>query len=76
MISPAEWWCNDSEIEMVENTHCLKYYNYVWEIANAPCNGMDAKDYSSVIQEAERKRLPDTRTTAFRDYVRRYGAVL
>ena len=34
MISPAEWWCNDSEIEMVENTHCLKYYNYVWEIAN------------------------------------------
>lgn len=43
MISPAEWWCNDSEIEMVENTHCLKYYNYVWEIANAPCNGMDAK---------------------------------
>lgn len=28
---------------MVENTHCLKYYNYVWEIANAPCNGMDAK---------------------------------
>ena len=43
MISPAEWWCNDSEIEMLENTHCLKYYNYVWEIANAPCNGMDAK---------------------------------
>lgn len=43
MISPAEWWCNDSEIEMVENTHCLKYYNYVWEIASAPCNGMDAK---------------------------------
>lgn len=43
MISPAEWWCNDSEIEMLENTHCLKYYNYVWKIANAPCHGMDAK---------------------------------